>query len=153
MSSPETNGELNMESTDTAKTCEQRIDRELAERLAEFLPDVNAWSIPQCKRYLKTEGRNAKATDPDELRSELRDVIQERAFESLLSVETIRSFRLCLSWGGPADYFEIDWSENQSEWIGGRYLFQDWFDGATRPLSQELAEQLAEVFCLMPDEL
>ena len=36
--------------------------------------------------------------------------------------------------------------------LGGRYLFQDWFDGADRHITAETAEQLAELFGLYPEE-
>lgn len=47
---------------------------------------------------------------------------------------------ITLSTGGPADFFEIDWSEDNKAWVGGRYVFQDWFDGANRSISAELAD-------------
>jgi hypothetical protein len=50
-----------------------------------------------------------------------------------------------LSWGGPADYFEIDFSE-EGEIEEGRYIFQDWNDGATKTLDIEDAEKVAEVY-------
>ena len=32
------------------------------------------------------------------------------------------TYKLCLSWRGPADYFEIDWSEDSRTWLGTRLL-------------------------------
>jgi hypothetical protein len=69
----------------------------------------------------------------------------------VLSLEKITLFRLCLSWGGPVDYFELDWSESACSWTGGRYLFQDWFDGVERSLSANQTEELAGVFGIYPD--
>lgn len=69
----------------------------------------------------------------------------------VLSLDKHVTYRLCLSFGGPADYFEIDWDLGAKGWIGGRYVFQDWFDGATRPLTTEQIEQLAELFGIYPD--
>ena len=135
-----------MEANKPQKTCEQRIEEELKGRLAEFFPDVNTWSVLKCARHLKSGGRSIHTADIGELRDEVRDLIREQALDSLLSVEKITTYRLCLSWGGPADYFELDWSDDSREWVGGRYVFQDWFDGAKRSITAEQAEELAELF-------
>ena len=88
-----------------------------------------------------------------ELQKRLKDVQEnpDEAREALLSVEQILTFKLCLSWGGPADYFELDWSPEAKAWSGGRYLYQDWFDGASRELSAEQAEELADLYGLYPE--
>src|SRR5436190_21798885 len=98
---------MKMEGNEKQKACEQRIDQELKGRLEEFFPDVTTWSVLKCARYLKSEGREIKTADIEELRQEVVDLIRERAQEDLLSVEKITTFKLCLSWGGPADYFEL----------------------------------------------
>lgn len=128
--------------------CEQRIDKHLSNRLAQLIPDLDSWTISQCKHFLKSEGYNITGRNAAALRDAVKDTIQNQARESLLAIEKKQTFRLCLSWGGPSDYFEIDWSETQETWTGGRYLFQDWFDGASRSISSEVAEQLAEVFAI-----
>jgi len=76
----------------------------------------------------------------------------EEARENLLSIEKLTTFKLCLSFGGPADYFELDWSPEASAWVTGRYIFQDWFDGATRTISAETTEQVAEAYGIYPEE-
>ena len=140
-----------MEGNKKEKTCEQRIDKEMKDRFKQFFPDVNTWSVLKCARYLKKEGRKITTADINELRSEVQDRIREDAQENLLSIEKVTTYKLCLSWGGPADYFEIDWSEESKCWNGGRYIFQDWFDGATRSISAEEADQLAELFGIYPE--
>jgi hypothetical protein len=140
-----------MERNKKEKTCEQRIENELKGRLEELLPEVNTWTLLKCARHLKSEGRAIKTADLEELRQEVLDVMRERACESLLSLEKVTTYKLCLSWGGPADYFELDWSEESKAWVGGRYIFQDWFDGANRSITPEQAEQLAEVFGIYPE--
>lgn len=75
----------------------------------------------------------------------------DEATENLLSVEKTITFTLCLSWGGPADYFELDWDPEAKSWTGGRYLFQDWFDGASRNIVADLAEEVADIFGIYPD--
>jgi hypothetical protein len=140
-----------MEGNNQRKTCEERIEQELKSRLEQFLPDVQTWSRKECRKWLKLEGVEPSETEIQELRLRVQETIRERAGEQVLGLETISVFRLCLSWGGPADYFELNWSEMACCWTGGRYLFQDWFDGAERPLSADQAEQLAEVFGIYPD--
>lgn len=136
--------------TQVSKTCEQRIDRELRDRLAELLPPVERWGARKCARFLSSQGQPTQSTDLSELRVEALDRIQEQAADMLLSVETIRTYKLCLSYGGPADYFELDYSKANG-WIGGRYLFQDWFDCASREISAAVAERLGELFGIYPD--
>jgi len=140
-----------MEGNKKEKNCEQRIDKQMKDRFGQFFPDVSSWSVLKCARYLKSEGRRIETANLEELREEVMEVIRERAWESLLSLEKLRTYKLCLSWGGPADYFELDWCEESKCWNGGRYIFQDWFDGATRSISAEQAEQLAELFGIYPE--
>jgi hypothetical protein len=132
--------------------CERRIDQKLKDRLAEFFPDVTGWSLLKCARRLKEEGRALATPDVECAREEVLETIRQRAHEDLLSVDKTVTYRLCLSWGGPADYFELDWSPHNGEWRGGRYLFQDWFDGASRALTLEQVEQIAELFGIHPAE-
>lgn len=135
-----------MDANNPHKTCEQRIDQELKERLEQFFPDINSWSVLKCARHLKSEGRPIRSAELGELRGEVSELIREQALDSLLSVEKITTYKLCLSWGGPADYFELDWSDDSRAWIGGRYIFQDWFDEAKRAITPEQAEEVAEFF-------
>ena len=88
-----------------------------------------------------------------QLERRLREIREnpEEAQETLLSVEKSLTFKLCLSWGGPADYFELDWCPESKAWIGARYLFKDWFDGASREMSVEVAEAIADLFGLYPE--
>lgn len=139
-----------MESNKPKTTCEERIAGELKDRLEQFLPDVQSWSVLKCARYLKAEGRQVERADLEELRDQVRELVQERASESVLSVARRVTYRICLSWGGPADYFELDWDPDSGVWTGGRYLFQDWFDGASRPLTTDQVEELAELFGIYP---
>jgi|SRR6478609_10928588 len=141
-----------METNETKKTCDQQIDAKLKARLEDLLPDVESWSVIRCARYLKGAGRSISTTDPVQLQSEVREIIREQACDDLLSIERIRSYKLCLSYGGPADYFELDWDDASCEWVGGRYLFQDWFDGASQNISAELAEQLADLYGILPED-
>ncbi len=140
-----------MESTKRQKTCEERIDEEMKQRLEQLLPDVQAWGVLKCARHLKAEGRTIRTADLDQLHDEVLDLVRERAGESVLSIEQVTTYKVCLSWGGPADYFELDWSAESRAWIGGRYLFQDWFDGASRSMSADQVEELANLFGIDPE--
>lgn len=140
-----------METNETKKTCDQRIDRKLKDRMEELLPDVSTWSVLRCARFLKADGQTLQTADLEELQSQVQKCIRERAIAGLLSIDKLKTYKLCLSWGGPSDYFELDWSEDSSAWVGGRYVFQDWFDGAIRTISADLAEQLADLYGVAPD--
>ena len=140
-----------MESSKRQNTCEERIDEELNGRLEQFLPDVQSWGVLKCARHLKAEGRPITTADLDKLHEEVLDLVRERAGESVLSLERLSTYKLGLSWGGPSDYVELDWSLESQAWVGGRYLFQDWFDGASRTLSTEQVEDLANLFGIEPE--
>lgn len=137
---------------DKAKTsCEDRVAEELEGRLKQFLPDVEDWSAEECAKYLADDRTDTGAVDVEDLRQEVLQLVQERAAESVLSVDKHITYRLALSWGGPADYFEFNWDPDSKSWISGRYIFQDWFDGADRPLTTGQVEQLAELFGIYPN--
>ena len=140
-----------MEANKTKKTCDERIDEELRDRLNQLLPDVQNWGVLKCARHLKTEGHPIRTAAIDQLHDEVLGLVRERATESVLSVEKLITYKLCLSWGGPADYFELDWSQDARAWVGGRYLFQDWFDGASRHLDGNQVEELANLFGIDPE--
>jgi hypothetical protein len=144
--------DLAMEQNAKTPTCEERIDAHLKNRMEEFFPDVSDWSVLQCARLLKNEGGELRTTNLEDLRDEVLETIQNRAVENLLSLERTITFKLCLSWGGPADYFELDWNPEAGEWEGGRYLFQDWYDGATRNISREEAAALGELFNIQTEK-
>ena len=140
-----------MEETKKRTICEKRIDRHLKGRLDELLPDVSTWKVLECARYLKAAGRSLRSTTLHDIRNDVLDLVRERARESLRSVEKLTTFKLCLSWGGAADFFEVDWSEDSRSWVGGRYVFQDWSDCADRQITDEQAEQLANIFGICPE--
>lgn len=51
-----------------------------------------------------------------------------------LSVETVQVTKICLSYGGPADYLEAYWEKDRVNYDGVFrvvYRFSDWFDTAT----------------------
>jgi hypothetical protein len=63
----------------------------------------------------------------------------EEVREFALSSETVKLTKVCLSWGGPADYLEIEWYGNdwQHEISKVTYRFSDWFDTATVTVEED----------------
>ena len=69
-------------------------------------------------------------------------------------IEKITTYRVQLSGGGPADFFELD--HDGDDWRGGQYIYQDWGDRATRRIPgfygdqtgyhEVEVEELAEAF-------
>ena len=86
-----------MEGSNQKRTCEERIDEELQDRLEQFLPDVENWSRSQCQSWLKAEGHQTGQAGSAELRESVLELIRERAGEHVLGLEKITVFRLCLS--------------------------------------------------------
>lgn len=73
---------------DKAKTsCEDRVAEELEGRLKQFLPDVENWSAEECAKYLADDRRETDAVHVEDLRQEVLHRVQERAAESVLSVD------------------------------------------------------------------
>jgi len=99
------------------KTCEERIDNELARAM--------------------TNIHEALADD------DARQEYDERILE-VTPLYTV--YRVGLSWGGPADGFHIYVDPEDHEIVQAEYYFQDWFDGARRKLTGPEFEELVEMF-------
>lgn len=52
-----------------------------------------------------------------------------------LGVMSEHIYTITLSWGGPADYIEVRTDEH-GEVVSMHYIYQDWFDGARRPIEE-----------------
>jgi hypothetical protein len=139
--------------TNEQSTCEQRIDEQLRSRLEQLLPDLDDADVEQCKELLDHDGREQPDPDDDidEWREAAREAVHDAAIETILSIEKQTTYVACLSWGGPADFFEIDFDQD-GDVIGGRYKFQDWFDRAVRDVGCETAERLPELWAIGPPE-
>jgi len=87
--------------------------------------------------------------DPDDWRTATREHWQDHIGEKVLSIEPSKVYKVCMSWGGPADYFEL--AHDGEGWSGGAYIFQDWYDGARRSLTAEQAEMIADTLAIGPD--
>lgn len=106
--------------TNEQPTCEQRIDAELQDRIAQF----NAW---QQGPEADEESDDPQLPDP-------------------LSIDKHITYNVLLSTGGPADGFRLTFDPESGDLIRGEYYFQDWFDGATRTLSDADADMIAEAY-------
>lgn len=60
---------------------------------------------------------------------------EESIYELALSVDTKKMTTVCLSWGGPADYLDILWTERDGIFTV-TYRFEDWFDSAERRVEE-----------------
>jgi hypothetical protein len=64
----------------------------------------------------------------------------------ILGIDRTETIRICLSWGGPSDYVELD--RRDGDVIAVRYRFSDWFDTAvldvdeSNPIYQWALDQL-----------
>ena len=118
-----------MTTTTERKTCEQLVDDRLKDRLEEIVKhaELDEWSdeIEDSEDYIGGIKREP------------------------LSIDRVVTYKVCLSWGGPADFFELNW--NGEYWRGGRYVYQDWHDEATRQIDHKEAEEIAEAFGIYPN--
>ena len=131
------------------KKCEELIDDRLAGRLEDLLPD---WDDNTVVCDLADEydiDQNDLCQDAD-LMYEVRDKHRDRACEGVLSVEVRKSYRVLLSWGGPSDGFDFVFN-NDGDLVECYYFYQDWFDGAKRPVDMAQAEELVQLWCVGPE--
>lgn len=65
--------------------------------------------------------------------------------EEPLSIDKKTIVQIQMSWGGPADWYEIELND-KNEVIGGKYIFQDWGDVSEKEIEIEDAEMIAEMY-------
>lgn len=78
------------------------------------------------------------------LREERADVWREGLLEV---TPQDREYRIGLSWGGPADGFNVTVDEDGTI-VEGEYYLEDWFDGARRSLPEWAIVDLADLLWL-----
>ena len=114
-------------------TCEERIDKEMEERLADLM---KLWELEK--------------EDPDASDDDLGNFNEYGLSFDYVSPNTFKGqrrgyFRYQLSWGGPSDEFRFDCDENLRP-TRIQYWFLDWFDGAHRNLKGEDFKLMGEIF-------
>jgi hypothetical protein len=138
-------------------TCEERIDSELrreVERIKEALRIVQMYDHECLNEECGFEWESSEAyeecpkcncTDTDETE---RDAGESRDsyMDGLLEITPKITFKVGLSWGGPADgfYITVDPVDRSIDRI--EYYFQDWFDGAVRTLSGDDFDTVSKMF-------
>jgi AAA+ ATPase superfamily predicted ATPase len=103
------------------RTCEDRIDQELKDRVKEF------------QEALKSYDENGKITLEDG--EEYEDLIDYLNSVALALTKT-EVYRLELSYGGPQDYIEFEYDPETKSLTRITYCFLDWFDGAKREIKE-----------------
>lgn len=127
-----------------AKTCEERIDAELASRAADL------------KGIFAILNSCDAGVDPDE---DAEEIAREELDNFALSIDVKHTMVVQISTGGPGDQFEIAIEKGQYGWEladnAATYRFLDWFDGATRRTDDESVmaylENLVEIAGLSDD--
>lgn len=131
------------------KKCEELIDDRLDGRLEDLLPD---WDDDEVVKTLADEldvDQSDLCQDAD-LAYEVRDKHRDRVLEGVLSVDVRKSYRVLLSYGGPSDGFDFVFDKD-GDLVECYYFYQDWFDGAKRPVDMEKAEELVQLYCVGPE--
>ena len=134
------------------KKCEDRIEEQQASRMDSLralfkaydgqeplTPDELQYVVNLHEPDFEHYDADSNTYDGDDLEELAREHLQEFGY----GVSLVKTYRHVWSGGGPADYLEVDCDE-EGDLLAARYLFQDWFDGATRELhgdELELAER------------
>lgn len=63
-----------------------------------------------------------------------RDDVREAIYEMAYGISTVRVTRVIWSGGGPADFIEIFHNEYGIDRV--EYVYEDWYDGARRPVPE-----------------
>jgi len=133
------------------KTCEQRIDEHMSDRLNDLFPEPEDMTIEEILKILDDNNidyDDDKDDDEDDrhrnLSQFLTDGLRDQALESVLCVDKRIVYDICLSTGGPADGFRL--VSDGEDWVNGEYYFKDWHDGASRNLDISTVEMIAEFY-------
>jgi hypothetical protein len=102
-------------------------------------PNCTSDAITQFSTYLKEQqakscaGRIEESLKDlnEELNSSMNNPDYDDYFnDSVLSIDTYKVTKLCLSYGGPSSYLEVT-TNSHGEIIEVLYRFSDWYDTAT----------------------
>lgn len=131
------------------KSCEERIAGRLASRLEDFRAFnvlADAWQSTDVTQEIIRGACEALNIDADEYSGDagsLRENAQDRQYEYPLHVSVERVVTVLLSTGGPHDEFRVT-VDDDGEPVRIEYVFQDWFDGASRYLNGDEFDTAAE---------
>lgn len=131
------------------KKCEELVADRLAGRLEDLLPDFDDDEVVKTLADEFDIAQDRKGRDVD-LTYEVRDKHRDRVLEGVLSVDVRKSYRVLLSWGGPSDGFDFVFDKD-GDLVECNYFYQDWFDGAKRPVDLNQAAELAQLYCVGPE--
>jgi len=139
--------------TDKYPSCEERIDdeykREMS-RIAEALAGQEYY-CRECGEHFHDEYDHGEMDECPECYSDVIAMVDDNQetredYEGGIlefSKETV--YKVLLSTGGPADGFRLR-VDSDGYITGADYFFQDWFDGAVKPVVGDDLESLREMF-------
>jgi hypothetical protein len=131
------------------KTCEELINSRLIGTLENLLPDWDDMSDEDIQSWASDLDIDPADHSSDDLIDALRERHRDRELEDVLSVDKVMKYTVLLSWGGPSDGFDFEFTGD--ELTGCYYWYKDWFDGARRPVPMDQAEQLVNLYCVGPE--
>jgi hypothetical protein len=114
-------------------TCEERIDKELEERLTDL------------RKLWELEKEDPGASDEDLGTFNEYGLCFDYVSPNMFKGQRRGYFRYQLSWGGPSDEFRFECDENLRP-TRISYWFLDWFDGAHRNLKGDDLNLLEKIF-------
>jgi len=97
----------------------------------------------ECTDHILSMARCLGSHDPAQQR-------YDDFMECILSIDSYKVHRVCLSCGGPADYFELHVTQDGIARIF--YEYQNWFDGARIELTGRAFEVVAQMFSYLGEE-
>ena len=148
--------------TTKQRTCEERINEhlqshlEIFETLQKIITEIEPEDLTQeDKQNLIDLGYSEEAYADGDI--DAFEIINEYGLSLELEEINVRlgdiTIKWCLSWGGPADYFNFTCSKNGNwyEIDEIEYQFQDWYDNATRKLHGDDFELLENIILTLID--
>lgn len=83
----------------------------------------------------------------EEIKQALKSEKKREEFEeNLLAYSKTIKHKIEFSWGGPADWLEIETDPRDGKVIRGSYHFSDWFDHAEKKLTDEELDLVETLF-------
>ena len=99
------------------QTCSERIGAELEDREKQL-----------AELFTKTESEDQEEADS----------AWEEIYEMAYGISQFKTYRVIWSGGGPADFIDIT-TDKEGDITRVEYVYQDWFDGARKPVEEDSA--------------